>query len=88
MAGVTVERMARMRERVRSLLNLAVEEARPQGRPPENERGTFIAVGRPDSQDKVIARLRTPSGHGPEGSDALPPGRQVRGTPGRKTRAR
>ena len=51
--------MATMRERVRSLLNLAVEEELPVGRPSaENSRGTRISVGISDTSDYVIARLR------------------------------
>jgi len=35
-----------------------IKESRTAGRPPINERGTFISVGRPDSAEKVVARLK------------------------------
>jgi hypothetical protein len=51
------ERMDAMRAEVARLVAKDVQPSLPQGRP-QKERDTFISVGRPDTKDKVIARLK------------------------------
>lgn len=51
------ERMDAMRAEVARLIADETQPALPQGRP-QKERDTFISVGRPDTKDKVVARLK------------------------------